>query len=51
LRRRETIELVRAYYRIDDSALRRRLFELARAAEWVLLSAGHENLPKTLRSG
>src|SRR5438128_8974347 len=32
LRRRETIELVRAYYRIDDSALRRRLFELARAA-------------------
>jgi transcriptional regulator with XRE-family HTH domain len=31
LRRRETIELVRAYYRIDDSALRRRLFELARA--------------------
>jgi transcriptional regulator with XRE-family HTH domain len=31
LRRRETIELVRAYYRIDDSALRRRLFELPRA--------------------
>jgi hypothetical protein len=31
LRRRETIELVSAYYRIDDQALRRRLFELARA--------------------
>ena len=31
LRRRETIELVSAYYRIDDPSLRRRLFELARA--------------------
>src|SRR5437016_10544606 len=31
LRRRETIELVSAYYRIDDPALRRRLFDLARA--------------------
>ena len=31
LRRRETIELVSAYYHIDDQALRRRLFELARA--------------------
>src|SRR3954452_17146545 len=31
LRRRETVELVSAYYRIDDTALRRRLFELARA--------------------
>jgi hypothetical protein len=31
LRRRETVELVSAYYRIDDPALRRRLFELARA--------------------
>jgi len=31
LRRRETMELVSAYYRIDDPALRRRLFELARA--------------------
>src|SRR5262249_9382500 len=29
--RRETLELVSAYYRIDDPALRRRLFELARA--------------------
>src|SRR5437773_10885658 len=31
LRRRETVELVSAYYRIEDPALRRRLFELARA--------------------
>src|SRR5690349_15987392 len=31
LRRRETVELVSAYYRIDDPALRRRLFALARA--------------------
>ncbi len=30
LRRRETIELVEAYYTIDDAAVRRRLFELAR---------------------
>ena len=30
LRRRETVELVSAYYRIDDRALRRRLFELAK---------------------
>ncbi|MGC2412883.1 MAG: helix-turn-helix transcriptional regulator [Stellaceae bacterium] len=31
LRRRETIELVEAYYAIDDTAVRRRLLELARA--------------------
>ena len=31
LHRRETVELVGAYYRIDDPALRRRLFDLARA--------------------
>ncbi len=31
LRRRETVELVGAYYRIEDAALRRRLFDLARA--------------------
>jgi hypothetical protein len=30
LRRRETVELVDAYYAIDDPAVRRRLFELAR---------------------
>jgi hypothetical protein len=29
--RRETLELVRAYYRISDPAVRRRLFELAKA--------------------
>jgi transcriptional regulator with XRE-family HTH domain len=31
LRRRETIELVEAYYAIDDAGVRRRLFELAKA--------------------
>jgi transcriptional regulator with XRE-family HTH domain len=31
LRRRETVELVEAYYAIDDAGVRRRLFELARA--------------------
>ena len=31
LGRRETVELVGAYYTIDDPVLRRRLFELARA--------------------
>jgi transcriptional regulator with XRE-family HTH domain len=31
LDRRETLELVRAYYRISDPAVRKRLFELAKA--------------------
>ena len=31
LSRRETLELVRAYYRIPDAQVRRRLFELAKA--------------------
>ena len=31
LRRRETIELIDAYFAIEDPAVRRRLFELARA--------------------
>jgi len=31
LTRRETLELVRAYYRIDDAQVRRRLFELAKS--------------------
>lgn len=30
LRRRETVELIDAYYTIDDPALRRRLFDLAK---------------------
>jgi len=29
--RRETLELVRAYYRIDDPAVRKRVFELTKA--------------------
>ena len=31
LRKRETIELVSAYYRIEDQLIRRRLFDLAKA--------------------
>ena len=31
LRKRETVELVEAYYAIDDAAVRRRLFDLAKA--------------------
>jgi hypothetical protein len=31
LARRETLELVRAYYRITDPAVRRRLFELVKS--------------------
>jgi transcriptional regulator with XRE-family HTH domain len=50
LRRRETIELVKAYYRIDDSALRRRLFELARAlAVGTDRSKHHAPPPDALR--
>src|SRR5829696_3822128 len=37
LRKRETVELVEAYHAISDSAVRKRLFELARA-----LAAGSE---------
>jgi len=31
LRKRETVELVEAYYTIEDTAVRRRLFDLAKA--------------------
>jgi len=31
LTRRETLELVRAYYRISDPQVRKRLFELAKS--------------------
>jgi hypothetical protein len=37
MRRRETLDLVSAYYRIEDAGLRRRLFDLAKA-----LAAGSE---------
>jgi hypothetical protein len=29
--KRETLELVRAYYRINDASVRKRLFELTKA--------------------
>jgi transcriptional regulator with XRE-family HTH domain len=41
LRRRETVELISAYYKVEDTALRRRLFELARA-----LAGGSERLSR-----
>src|SRR5579864_96200 len=41
LRRRETVELVDAYYAVEDPVVRRRLFELAKA-----LAAGGERPPE-----
>jgi|SRR5580658_1878760 transcriptional regulator with XRE-family HTH domain len=37
MRRRETLELVDAYYDIEDAAVRRRLFDLAKALAAVAL--------------
>ena len=37
--RRETLELVRAYYKISDPQLRRRLFDMTKA-----LAKGEDNL-------
>ena len=34
LTKRETLELVRAYYKIADPAIRKRLFELARSLSY-----------------
>ena len=31
MQKRETLELVRAYYKIEDANVRKRLFELAKA--------------------
>jgi transcriptional regulator with XRE-family HTH domain len=46
LDKRETLELVRAYYRISDPALRRRLFDLAKAlANAVDQPQGHGTEP------
>jgi len=44
MRRRETVELVDAYYAIDDAAVRRRLLDLARA----LAAEGDRTGDKTL---
>jgi transcriptional regulator with XRE-family HTH domain len=40
LDRRETLELVRAYYRIGDAAVRKRLFELAKALANLATNGG-----------
>ena len=42
MRRRETLDLVNAFYQIEDAALRRRLFDLAKA-----LAAGSESSSMT----
>ncbi len=42
LRKRETLELVNAYYQIEDVALRRRLFDLVKA----LVAAAGEQAPE-----
>ena len=44
LRRRETVELIDAYYAIDDPAVRRRLYELAR----TLAAEGGRSTENTL---
>jgi transcriptional regulator with XRE-family HTH domain len=49
LRRRETIELVDAYYAIDDSAVRRRLLELARALAAEGGAPGDKARPRSKR--
>src|ERR1051325_10874364 len=50
LRRRETIELVDAYYAIDDAAVRRRLFDLAKAlASDIEESAGKPRISRAKR--
>jgi transcriptional regulator with XRE-family HTH domain len=41
--RRETLELVRAYYRIGDPSVRRRLFELAKVLAPIEVDDGHGN--------
>ncbi len=38
--KRETLELVRAYYRIDDPSLRKRLFEMTKALAYHCQGAG-----------
>ena len=40
LSKRETLELVRAYYRITDAKVRRRLFDLIKAVSQAQVEAG-----------
>ena len=51
LRRRETLELVDAYYAIDDAAVRRRLLELARSLAAEGERAAQNNAPRPRRRG
>lgn len=45
--KRETLELVRAYYRIADPQVRKRVFELAKALAAASDAAGGERLPSS----
>jgi transcriptional regulator with XRE-family HTH domain len=49
LDKRETLELVRAYYRIGDPALRKRLFELAKALANAIDQPHRDDVPRHLQ--
>lgn len=44
--KRETLELVRAYYKIDDALVRRRLFELVKAAGGTVRTRRRRGAPE-----
>ncbi|MGD9538983.1 MAG: helix-turn-helix domain-containing protein [Alphaproteobacteria bacterium] len=47
MERRETLELVRAYYRIDDQAVRRRIFDLVKSLGGLRRDAAAEGNGET----
>ncbi|HEX3862244.1 MAG TPA: helix-turn-helix transcriptional regulator [Stellaceae bacterium] len=51
LRQQETVELVEAYYTIEDPALRRRLFELAKALAIESERPGAKPAPAPVKRG
>jgi transcriptional regulator with XRE-family HTH domain len=51
LRRRETVELVEAYYAIDDAAVRRRLLDLARSLAAEGVRTAERAVPRPGRRG
>lgn len=44
--KRETLELVRAYYKIDDALVRRRVFELVKATGGTVRTRGRKGEPE-----
>lgn len=44
--KRETLELVRAYYKIDDALIRRRVFELVKATGGTVRTRGRKGDPE-----